>query len=433
MGQLSRVPYVARANANQTMEQPQPFNIDPIAIKYIREEPLTPEEETLLRDWVARGEGRGELLERLRSDPEWTRANLTKVDEIQVSSIWDKLETRLEDEGFWQDSDTAAAPPVIPAARRTPWWRYAAAATILVAATGAIIWGTRHHTTSETTPTPAVAATDVQPGGNRALLTLADGSHIDLDSAANGVLGNQGNTFVAKQDGLLAYNKASSEKPAVLTYNVLSTPRAGQFQLTLSDGTRVWLNNASSLRYPVWFAGNTREVELDGEAYFEIAKDAAHPFRVHIHNGVAGQDGGTIDVLGTSFNIMAYNDESAERATLVDGSIRYSRQGTSALLKPEEQSVLDAQGHISTLHHVNVAEITAWKNGYFHFDHANLETTMRQLARWYDITVDYQGVIPPQEFVGKIQRSMPLSAVLKGLEGDHIHFKLEDKRLTVTP
>jgi len=161
--------------------------------------------------------------------------------------------------------------------------------------------------------------------------------------------------------------------------------------------------------------------------------DAAHPFRVHIHNGVAGQDGGTIDVLGTSFNIMAYDDESAERATLIDGSIRYSRAGATALLKPEEQSVLDAQGHLKTLHNVNVAEITAWKNGYFHFDHANLETTMRQLARWYDVTVEYQGNIPPQEFHGRIQRSMSLSAVLKGLEGDDIHFRLEGKRLTVMP
>jgi ferric-dicitrate binding protein FerR (iron transport regulator) len=138
-------------------------------------------------------------------------------------------------------------------------------------------------------------------------------------------------------------------------------------------------------------------------------------------------------VLGTSFNIMAYNDESAERTTLVDGSIRYIHAHNSTLLKPDEQSVLDAKGNLKTLQHVNVAEITAWKNGYFHFDHASLETTMRQLARWYDISVDYQGSIPPQEFVGKIQRNMPLSAVLKGLEGDHVHFKLEGRQLTVMP
>jgi ferric-dicitrate binding protein FerR (iron transport regulator) len=274
---------------------------------------------------------------------------------------------------------------------------------------------------------------DVQPGGNKAILTLADGHTIDLDSSANGVLASQGNTFVAKLDGQLAYNKAASEAPATPTYNLLTTPRAGQFTLILPDGSHVWLNNASSLRYPVWFTGNTREVELTGEAYFEVAKDAAHPFRVHIHNSLAGADGGTIEVLGTSFNIMAYSDETAERATLVDGSIRYSHGNNSALLKPAEQSVLDARGDLKTVHHVNVDEITAWKNGYFHFDHSSLESTMRQLARWYDITVEYQGTIPPQEFMGKIQRNMSLSTVLKGLEGENIHFKLVGKKVMVTP
>ena len=412
----------------------QPFNIDPIAIKYVREEPLTPEEEALLSDWIAGGEGRAELLERLRNDPDWTKTDLTRIDEQADTRIWNKLETRLQDEGFWSDNHSAAPIPVIAPRRTIPWRAaIAVAASLFVITTGILLWLSHRTATTTPTPTQAVASTDVQPGGNRALLTLADGSHIDLDSTADGVLGHQGNTFIAKQDGLLAYNKASSEKPADLTYNTLSTPRAGQFQLTLSDGTRVWLNNASSLRYPVWFTGDTREVDLDGEAYFQVAKDASHPFRVHIHNGVTGQDGGTIDVLGTEFNIMAYNDETAERTTLVDGSIRYSHAGASALLKPEEQSVLDAQGHLKTLPHVNVAEITAWKNGYFHFDHANLETTMRQLARWYDITVEYQGTIPPQEFMGKIQRSTPLSTVLKNLESDQVHFKLEDRHLTVMP
>jgi len=409
------------------MDQPDSFNIDPIAIKYVREEPLTPEEETILRDWIALGQGRAELLEQLRTEPEWTKASLTTIDESRITRIWDKLETGIKAEGFWPET------PVITMPKRRPW-RYIAAASLLVAGiTGAILWVARHNTTPTAAPAPAIASTDVQPGGNRALLTLSDGSHIDLDSSANGVLTNQGNTAIAKQGGLLAYNKASTEKPAVMIYNVLSTPRAGQFTLALADGTRVWLNNASSLRYPVLFTGKTREVELDGEAYFEVAKDAVRPFRVHIHNSVAGHDGGTIDVLGTGFNIMAYNDESTERATLVDGSIRYTREGANTLLKPDDQSVLDAQGRLTTLHHVNVAEITAWKNGYFHFDHASLQTTMRQLARWYDITVEYQGDIPPQEFMGRIQRSMPLSTVLKGLEGDHIHFKLEDKHLTVTP
>lgn len=414
------------------MDQPGQYNIDPIAVKYVRGEPLTPQEEALLREWVSRGEGRAELLEQIRTDPEWN--SLRRVAEQSETRIWNKLQTRLQREGVWAENDDAAGLPVIPV-RKTISWRaaIAVAAAIFVITTGMSLWLTRR--TSATTPVPqaAIASNDVQPGSNRAILTLADDSRVDLDSTADGVLGNQGSTFVAKKDGVLAYNLASSEKPGGLTYNTLSTPRAGQFQLTLSDGTRVWLNNASSLHYPVWFAGDTREVDLDGEAYFEIARDASHPFRIHILSGCAGRDGGVIDVLGTSINVMAYDDESTERTTLIDGGIRYSRAGVTALLQPADQSVLDALGHIKTLHHANVAEITAWKDGYFHFDHADLRTTMRQLARWYDITVDYQGNIPSQEFNGRIQRSMPLSVLLKGLEGDHIHFKLYDKRLTVMP
>jgi len=415
----------------------QPLEIDPIVTKYIRDEYLSSEEQAVLSNWLANGQGRRELLDKLRNDPAWTKENLIRIENLSDHRIWAQLEARLQAEGFWlYQPETTAAIPVIPVTKSTAKhiWRYLAAASVVTATIGVTLWAlNRHRAQPANTIATAPVTNDVQPGGNKATLTLADGRTIDLDSSANGVLANQGNTFVAKQDGLLAYNKAASEAPVTPTYNLLTTPRAGQFTLILPDGTRAWLNNASSLRYPVWFTGPTREVELTGEAYFEVAKDAAHPFKVHIHDGPVGADGGTIDVLGTSFNIMAYSDETAERATLVDGSIRYSHGGNSAVLKPEEQSVLDAQGDLKTLHHVNVDEITAWKNGYFHFEHSSLETTMRQLARWYDVTVEYQGKIPPQEFMGKIQRSMSLSSVLKGLEGESVHFKLEGKKVIVTP
>lgn len=415
----------------------QPIEIDPIVTKYVREEFLTPEEQTLLQTWIAQGQGRQELLDKLRNDPAWTKENLIRIQDIQHDRIWPRVESRLQSEGFWLDNTEAIAAPVIPAAktRHIRWVRYVMAASVVIAAAGITFWSLirRQNNTTAAAVASAPVVTDVQPGGNKATLTLADGRTIDLDSTADGVLANQANTFVAKADGKLAYNKAASEIPTSPTYNLLATPRAGQFTLILPDGTHVWLNNASSLRYPVWFTGATREVELTGEAYFEVAKDAAHPFKVHIHNSPAGADGGAIEVLGTSFNIMAYSDENAERATLVDGSIRYSHGSNSALLKPTEQSVLDANGSLNTLHHVNVDEITAWKNGYFHFDHSSLETTMRQLARWYDVTVEYQAKIQPQEFVGKIQRSFTLATVLKGLEGENVHFKLEGKKVIVTP
>jgi transmembrane sensor len=394
-------------------------------------------EEIVLREWIAGGEGRAELLERLRNDPEWTKENLIRIQDLPHNRIWEKVESRLKAEGVWTgtEDDTSLAAPVVPmhVTSGIRWGRYAIAASLLVAAAGITYLIRSAHSAPPTVVAAPVPPADVQPGGNKATLTLADGHVINLDSAADGVLSSQGNTYVAKQDGKLAYNIAASEKPITPTFNVLATPRAGQFTLSLPDGTHVWLNNASSIRYPVWFIGATREVELTGEAYFEVAKDATHPFRVHIRNSAAGPDGGTIDVLGTSFNVMAYADEKAERATLIDGSIRYVHGASDALLKPEDESVFETNGELKTLHHVNTDEITAWKNGYFHFDHSDLETTMRQLARWYDVSVVYSAKIAPQEFVGKIQRSMTLATVLKGLEGEHVHFVLEGKQVTVTP
>ena len=412
------------------------FEIDPIVTKYVREEPLTAEEAIVLQQWIAAGQGRAELLDRLRNDPDWTKTNLIRIAELPHTRVWEKLESRLNAEGVWTDRSDDLA-PVVPITHtpRPNWWRYIIAASVLVAAAGiTYLFRFNHAAAPDVVVAPAATVhADVQPGGNKATLTLADGQIVNLDSAADGVLGSQGNTYVAKQNGKLAYNIAASEKPVTPTYNVLATPRAGQFTLALPDGTQVWLNNASSIRYPVWFTGAAREVDLTGEAYFEVAKDATHPFRVHIRNSAAGADGGTVEVLGTSFNIMAYSDENAERATLIDGSVRYTHGVSNALLKPEDESVFEAGGELKTLHHVNTEEITAWKNGYFHFDHASLETTMRQLARWYDVTVVYSGKIAPQEFVGKIQRSMTLATVLKGLEGENVHFALEGKQVTVTP
>jgi len=418
------------------------IDIDPIVTKYLREEALTPEELAALHLWISQGEGRSEMLESLKNDTNSTKANLVQMEQMANTRIWEILESRLQSEGFWRDDAPAATPQITTpqsTVRRMPW-RLLVAASVLLLVAGAAYLGLHHSPApaiTTTTPAKPINPATLTPGGNRATLTLADGRRIDLDSTTNGILASQGNMQIAKlADGQLAYNKlatngSSAEKPQTPAFNILATPKAGQFSLTLPDGSRVWLNNASSLRYPVAFTGATREVELSGEAYFEVTKDAAHPFFVHTTGGAAGP--GSIEVLGTAFNIMAYADEATQRTTLVDGSVRYLHGANSTLLKPEEQSVLDNQGNLKTLQHVDVGEITAWKNGYFHFDHANLETTMRQISRWYDITVEYKGTVPPQEFVGKIQRNIPLASLLKGLEGEHVHFTLEGRTLVVTP
>jgi transmembrane sensor len=405
------------------------FDIDLIVFKYVRDRSLSPDEADKLRQWLAESNDpdRVALVERMRTDPEWVQAELLRLQQINTEGIWSMVETRIK--------PNPSIP--LPTHTRRRWWTYAAAASVIgiICAGGAWLWFTRNHPNPIPATTPAVAAADIKPGGNKAVLTLADGRKIDLGTVANGVVADQGNTKVAKlSDGQLAYNKERTigEKPPALVYpaivyNSLSTPRAGQFTLLLPDGTRVWVNNASVIRYPVAFTGPDRTVELTGEAYFEVAKDAAHPFRVKVPNG------GTVDVLGTSFNVMAYSDEPTERTTLVDGAVRVTENNQSALLKPAEQSALDASGNLHVIPDVNVQEVIAWKNGFFHFDHTNLQATMRQLARWYDIDVKYEGQFPEQAFNGRIQRNLLLSDVLKGLESDQVHFKLEGRKLIVTP
>jgi transmembrane sensor len=419
------------------------FEIDPIVLKYVLQEPLSREESDLLDAWLGAGEGRAEFLDQAKNNPEWLKANLARLQHIDSDPIWAQVESRLQQDGYWlPERETPDYAIATSTGRR--WRTYMVAATVILVVGGMAVWGVLHRAGAarvSAVGAPAVAEV-VRPGGNRAVLTLADGRRINLDSSGNGVLAAQGNMNVSKTgDGALAYKKASgsgsagaagsAELPIAMAYNSLSTPRAGQFTLTLPDGTRVWLNNASTLRYPVAFTGADRPVELTGEAYFEVAKDRAHPFRVIVHRGDAG-GGGSIDVLGTSFNVMAYGDEPAERTTLVEGGVKFNLAQHSVVLRPEQQAVLDEHGAMTVVH-ANVGEVTSWKNGYFHFDHASLQTTMRQLARWYDIDVTYQGEMEGQEFMGKIQRSLPLGDVLKGLENDKVHFKLEGRKLTVMP
>jgi transmembrane sensor len=271
-------------------------------------------------------------------------------------------------------------------------------------------------------------AKDIPPGTDGAILTLADGRQIVLDSARNGELTRQGNTAIVKQGGQLAYtNNKGPQQPAL--YNTLLIPRGRQYQLVLPDGSHVWLNAASSVRYPAAFTGKERNVEITGEAYFEVAPDAAHPFRVK-----AGET--EVDVLGTHFNIMAYEEENAVKTTLLEGAVKVIKAGTSNLLQPgqQAQSVKNTRGPaIVVVDDAPVDEVVAWKNGLFFFNRSNLQTVMRQIARWYDVEIVYEGEVPIMEFGGKISRNNNISEVLKILELSKVHFRIEDKKIIVMP
>jgi ferric-dicitrate binding protein FerR (iron transport regulator) len=271
-----------------------------------------------------------------------------------------------------------------------------------------------------------VLKNDAAPGGNKALLTLADGSTINLDSAQNGLLAKEGNAAITKTaDGRLAYNdfNSSQVKPV---YNLLSTPRGGQFQLTLPDGSKVWLNAASSIRYPTAFIGSERNVEVTGEVYFEVIKNASMPFRVKVNDL-------TVEVLGTHFNINAYSNEPAIKTTLLEGSVKIGNHNDSAILKPGQQAQINKVAALKVLNNIDVDEVMAWKNGFIAFKSADIKTIMRQLSRWYDVDIVYNGNIGERNFTGEIPRSENLSEVLKILQASNIHFKIENKKLIVMP
>lgn len=266
---------------------------------------------------------------------------------------------------------------------------------------------------------------DIQPGGNKAVLTLADGSTIILEDSKNGLLTHQGSTKIIKQNGKLDY---SSSEHAVneIMYNTIATPRGGQYQVELPDGSEVWLNAASSLRFPTAFAGKERRVEITGEAYFEVVKNKSMPFIVDVN-------GAEIQVLGTHFEVMAYKDEPSLQTTLLEGSVRFMKGNNIALLKPGQQLQLSKNDQLRVISEVDLTKAVAWKNGFFDFKGSDFETIARQISRWYNVEVVYNGKIADL-FYAEIPRNTKLSDVLKALElTGKIHFEIEATKIIVLP
>jgi ferric-dicitrate binding protein FerR (iron transport regulator) len=254
-----------------------------------------------------------------------------------------------------------------------------------------------------------------------------------LDSLQNGVISRQGNMNIVKKDGQLAYSAApgDAKTPTGITgYNTVATPRGGQYQLVLPDGSKVWLNAASSIRYPTVFNGTERQVDITGEAYFEVAS-------LHMGNGdkkmpfIVNANGTKVQVLGTHFNVMAYDDEGSIKTTLLEGSVKITQGAQSSLLTPGHQAQVNrASGHLSESE-VNTDLAVAWKDGYFYFDRDDIKTIMRQVARWYSLDIAYEGKVSEDLFSGKIERRLPLSGILHLLERGNIHYRIEMNTLTI--
>lgn len=323
------------------------------------------------------------------------------------------------------------APSIQPVRRVTPtltYYFYGAAACVAVVLVSLI--AIKHLGSHKAENHPVVAMTnDIAPGGNKAVLTLANGQKIVLDSTHNGVLAQQGDVHVLKSDdGQIDYKVGLSETGEV-AYNTMSTPPGGTFKLTLGDGTRVWLNAGSSLRYPVSFSGQkTRVVELTGEGYFEIAPNPSAPFFVN-----AGQT--SVHVLGTHVNVMAYSDENRLETTLLEGSVSVNYNRENRILRPGQQASISKNGEMS-VNAVNANDYIAWKNGLIQLNHRDVAGVMRQISRWYNVPIEYDtkdGKSPGLVITGTIPRTLNLSDVIQSIQYAGIHCTLkEGKKLVVT-
>jgi hypothetical protein len=271
---------------------------------------------------------------------------------------------------------------------------------------------------------------DILPGGNKAILTLANGKQITLTGARNGTLAVQGAVAINKTaDGRIVYDsseKSASDNAKLTAYNTMTTPRGGQYWVVLPDGSRVLLNAASSLTYPTTFSGTERKVELTGEAYFEVAHNAAKPFRVYSKSQI-------VEVLGTHFNINTYDDEPAIKTTLLEGKVKVTStaKNQTRILQPGQQAFLNALAF--NVSDVDVDEATAWKNGLFVFESNDIQQIMRMVSRWYDVDVAYTGNLPSDKFSGSVSRFSNVSEVLNTLQLTRkVHFKVSGKKISVS-
>jgi len=307
-----------------------------------------------------------------------------------------------------------------------PWMRMVAAAVVILFISGISYWITTNENKHKikVAAIPSVKSPAILPGGNHAILTMADGSTIVLDSVQNGRL-QHGNANIKKQNGLLVYDGSTPSRGNMpVTYNTLSTPRGGQYQVVLPDGSKVWLNASSSLHFPTAFVGKFREVELTGEAYFEVAKNREKPFHVKVNDI-------QVEVLGTHFDVNAYQDENAIRTSLLEGSVKITKGTASDLLKPGQQGVIKKNDNNIEIKNADMDEVIAWKNGLFQFDGANITAIMSEIGRWYNVDIVYAGKVPVRSFEGKISRDAQLSDVLKILELSDVKFNIEGKKIIV--
>ncbi|MCM5530364.1 FecR family protein [Parasegetibacter sp. NRK P23] len=400
-----------------------PFSNDPFYIASLitraRREEITPEERARLEVWIAENDAHRQLWDEL-NDPDMHRQHLQAMAGFNETAALER---------FW--ADKSEKQPVAPV-RQLRAWKWAAAAVIVVISVSAYFFlRDARHERGLAGNGPRIE--EVLPGKTGAILTLADGSQLVLDSMSDGTIATQNGTAITLRDNELVYDAATASGDVVS--NTITTPKGRQYHLTLPDGTGVWLNAASSIEYPVAFKGQERRVRITGEVYFDVTKRSWQPFVVQTSEM-------TVEVLGTSFNINAYANERAVQTTLLTGAVKLTpilnseKKIPYKVLVPGQTAVLNKPGdgvHPSLVvaDTIDQAKITAWKNGLFNFDGEDLYSIMRQLERWYNIEVRYLGKPENVIFKGKMHRDTNLSDVLKVLEAMDVRFEWRDNILYV--
>lgn len=374
---------------------------------------LTDEESHMLAAWLAANPRNQAFLDDLNNDQSlqeqlWLHqpANWAMVE----AAITSKLQNRI-----------SAAQPAGRMVKMKRWY-WMAASVLLLLGIGSWLWfssGANNNQHSIVSTTPAI----IEPGKNGAILTLANGKQVVLDSLGNGLVAEQEGAEAILKDGRLVYNEAKDAAAAVTAYNTMSTPKGRQFQITLPDGTRVWLNAESSIRYPTQFNDRERVVNVTGEIYFEVAKDATKPFFVNIDKSTR------VAVLGTGFNVNAYANEPSVNMTLVEGKISVVVNDNQVMLTPGKQAqVLSDNVNVIS---VDTDKIIAWKSGLFNLNNLSFAAIMRQIERWYDIEVMFENGAPNVPMMGEISRDVPLQGLLKNLERMGMKYRLEGRKLIV--
>ncbi|PWV47072.1 FecR family protein [Chitinophaga sp. S165] len=300
-------------------------------------------------------------------------------------------------------------------------WRFAAAATIVTVA-AIVFMFYRGRQGDKKIPT-VLAQAVLSPGGDRAYVVLEDGRQLDLEKSGNGALATQGGAQLVKTDqGRVDYKTLEANR-RVAVYNTVVTPPGGQYRIVLSDGTGVWLNAASSIRFPTAFTGTSRQVRVTGEVYFEVAQDPSKPFLVDF-------GGNQIQVLGTRFNIKLYDGFEPVSTTLMQGAVKVSSPAGATLLRPGEQARI---GSTIAVTKADTARVMAWKMGYFEFKQADIRQVMADIARWYDLEVKYEGPIPDKQLSARISRMKNANALLELLKSAGVNLKIENRTITVLP